>query len=723
MKGSEKFEAMKSSIRGSIVKDLVKRMQVGEPGQESYSAENSSANNSFDGNDSDDSMSSEESMGDESLYTANTPVTIVSDEGTGDTDVPVPATGTEADAAAGTRTRTRPRTRNLSKRSHSTEGSGVSIGTFSMNDYLSDDNEFDLLDGLEYAVNSPSGVEDDHDSSDTSMDCSETTENSGDYLDNIGKNKSGTASSSDGSEEPNLFDDCVSTDYKLTNHPMSGNNSIGSHIVSKKKEAGGNNGSNDGEWSVVSGESHWTRPTQGELVEQQQHEREDAYASFGATDMSAFDSSSVIHSLASSHDDESSQQHQQGSTVDNSDVASSNSPFTLESSSSPFTPDSSISPVTNPFTLESLEAAAKAYNPKILPNTVHPSFPEEIRGSEQDDAVEKGIGIVHVPVTNFQTNTTSSPVSDRAGKSVPYITSTLDGCDEDQHDPKAKWGCAAYYKRQSKVVRLTICVSVLLLVLSVVLVSISLAFIFTRDQKSVPGVSPAPTRAPTSLPPKGGCFDDPSLQFKDHALKNCDWVKMRPKVRCLKEWNGTTLYEYCQKTCGVCGGGKNKVTPPDQAPGNPDTVSQTGNTVTKTTASPSKATVQENVPTTPLSVEGEGKTASSGFGILPQSPTQKPAAAVVAPTSGSIEGDSTALPSKAPTKNSPSPVLPPPPPVTIPLGNSACVDGNESFVVNGVARDCTFLAESPANKFLQCQPTREAYSICLKTCNNCPINP
>ena len=64
----------------------------------------------------------------------------------------------------------------------------------------------------------------------------------------------------------------------------------------------------------------------------------------------------------------------------------------------------------------------------------------------------------------------------------------------------------------------------------------------------------APTDAPTGLPTEAPtvpnpCADDPDFLYGNKQGKDCDWVAWKPENRCLKEWAGVPLYEYCKTAC------------------------------------------------------------------------------------------------------------------------------------------------------------------------------
>ncbi|KAL3939521.1 MAG: hypothetical protein SGBAC_005771 [Bacillariaceae sp.] len=48
------------------------------------------------------------------------------------------------------------------------------------------------------------------------------------------------------------------------------------------------------------------------------------------------------------------------------------------------------------------------------------------------------------------------------------------------------------------------------------------------------------------------CEDDESFVFKEIAGRDCSWVGRRPLVRCEREYEGKDLMEYCPRTCGLC---------------------------------------------------------------------------------------------------------------------------------------------------------------------------
>ena len=56
------------------------------------------------------------------------------------------------------------------------------------------------------------------------------------------------------------------------------------------------------------------------------------------------------------------------------------------------------------------------------------------------------------------------------------------------------------------------------------------------------------------------CSDSEELRFKDRENRDCNWVgavgkkkrKRKRKKRCIKEWEGRLLSDWCPETCGKC---------------------------------------------------------------------------------------------------------------------------------------------------------------------------
>lgn len=48
------------------------------------------------------------------------------------------------------------------------------------------------------------------------------------------------------------------------------------------------------------------------------------------------------------------------------------------------------------------------------------------------------------------------------------------------------------------------------------------------------------------------CTDDPRFRFNNEKKKNCNWVGLKPKKRCSREWKGIELGAFCPEMCNTC---------------------------------------------------------------------------------------------------------------------------------------------------------------------------